>query len=140
MCLESVLKGYVRGQLGRAPFGYHIDSEGLSRRGGVYEIRCFCSRRCCEGACSQPFLLDGNCVTEGLKTDMVAAPSRRLCSLKPQDECPDDGLEAVVKPCWRLAEGLAKQRSWYHTPPHLISRCGGMNHERRLSLSNRCDR
>jgi hypothetical protein len=97
MCLECVLKGYVRGQLGRAPFSYHIDSEGLSRRGSVCEIRCFCSRRCCEGACSQPFLLYGNCVTEGLKTDMVAAPSGRLCSLKPQDECPDDGLGPFVE-------------------------------------------
>jgi hypothetical protein len=49
-------------------------------------------------------------------------------------------LEAVVKPYWRLTEGLAKQRSWDHTPTNLITRCGGINHERRLSLSNRFDR
>jgi hypothetical protein len=56
---------------------------------------------------------------------------------------PDDAqqvpLEAVVKPCWRLAEGLAMQRSWYHTPTHLITRCGRISHECRLSLSNRFD-
>jgi hypothetical protein len=51
-----------------------------------------------------------------------------------------DTSEAVVKPCWRLAEGLAMQRSSYHTPTNLITRCGGINRERRLSLSNRCDR
>ena len=27
MCLECVLKGYIRGQLGRESFIYHIDSE-----------------------------------------------------------------------------------------------------------------
>ena len=48
--------------------------------------------------------------------------------------------QAVVKPCWRLAEGLAMQHSWYHTPTNLITRCGRISHEGRLSLSNRFDR
>src|SRR5438132_1076711 len=38
---------------------------------------------------------------------------------------PPRGMTTVVKPCWRLAEGLAKQCSWYHTPTNLITRCGG---------------
>ena len=48
--------------------------------------------------------------------------------------------EAVVKLCWRSAEGLAKQRLWDHTPTNLMIRCGRITYVRRLSLFNRFDR
>ena len=48
--------------------------------------------------------------------------------------------EAVVKPCWRSAEGLAKQRSWYHTLTNFMIKWGRINYEHRLSLCNRFNR